>query len=78
MNPDTNLTSGLKKSRFSPVTALWALCICVGLVALNVAGAPIYHQDFENNTDGSTPDDFLVLGGEFSVQSGALVLPGAP
>ncbi len=78
MNPDTNMTSGLENRRFSPVSAFWALCLCVGLTALNVSGAPIYHQDFENINDGSTPEDFLVLGGEFAVQSGALVLPGAP
>jgi sugar phosphate isomerase/epimerase len=78
MNPYTNMPSGLNKHRFSPISVLWTFCICVGLTALNISGAPVYHQNFQNDADGSVPEDFLVLGGDYSIQSGALVLPGTP
>lgn len=78
MNPDTKISFGIKQCLFSTSTALCTLYICLSLSAISASGSPLYEQDFQNNSDGSTPEDFLVLGGDFSVQSGTLVLPGAP
>lgn len=46
------------------------------------AATVLYRQDFQTVTEGSVPDDFLVLNGEFAVRADGtnkfLELPGAP
>jgi hypothetical protein len=73
----TQRSQGAKQTK-----VFWVVSLCAFVWAGAFAGEPLYHNDFEKAEVGKTPDDLLVLDGQFAVKeengNKFLELPGAP